>query len=607
MGERELDSTLDPVSAISPILECEQFNDILDDKSPLALPYSPDPFVIQHLTFQHEQDNKLPHTDVAKSVEDILVSSDYEFKDAEYHRLIKTNRNNEYLEKCLSHSGRFSELELEIEPILGEMELEDVFDDQVIECDVDQKDVDDQDKHDCEDQPDVNPCVQNIVVNDPEHEEACTSTTPDPPSAHRLTPDPPHTIRIRNNSDLFDSGIGDVLGDVLDSTSPSVLDRIMSFMRNDSEGDESTSPSPVCSTPNEQGTPVSKFEFPLVPLSELVCKEQWHQLFDDDGRLIHHVDFRHYLFNFEWPTELLTEAWKFEFEFYRLDSTLRERAVLDQEYSAIFTSQLNAWKRVLEVESLGEDLRPEVALPPCSVLDNMVGIVTNRAPLIAKRIKHLAYLIDKDVPRTDRDLQFYKGKDNANMDILRDLLITYSVYHPELDYVQGMNDLLSLFLVTTKDPIVAYWCFERYLNHAKQFFVSSGMIEKLRGVYDLLAHFDTDLHDKFKALEMTNMLFCHRWLLLCFKRESVTFQVAVKIFTALNSDRSELCAKDGLSLDMFFSVAIMMKHRECLLHVTDQTQVYEWVSGLYIADMTYVVAARQMQDDYLRKRNNISV
>ena len=38
----------------------------------------------------------------------------------------------------------------------------------------------------------------------------------------------------------------------------------------------------------------------------------------------------------------------------------------------------------------------------------MVDIVTKRAPLIAKRIKHLAYLIDKDVPRTDRDLQFYK-------------------------------------------------------------------------------------------------------------------------------------------------------------------------------------------------------
>ena len=256
MGERELNSTLEPVrhDTVSPI--CELFNDILDDKTPLTLPYSPGPFVIQHLTFERHHDNQvdieLPQ--IGKTVEDLLVSNDFEFKGDEYHRLIKTNRNNEYLEKCLSHSGQEMLGEMELgdvsvgQELLGEMELGDVsvgdvFDDQDVECtdvecDVDHDVVDVSDNQDQANQDHANQDAsvsengpdEDVPYVTPEVEQQTNHLTPEPlrtPEPPRTpeplrTPEPPRTIKLRNNSDLFDSGIGDVLdgGDMLDSTSP---------------------------------------------------------------------------------------------------------------------------------------------------------------------------------------------------------------------------------------------------------------------------------------------------------------------------------------------------------------------------------------------------
>ena len=56
-------------------------------------------------------------------------------------------------------------------------------------------------------------------------------------------------------------------------------------------------------------------------------------------------------------------------------------------------------------------------------------------------------LIHKDVPRTDRETDFY-GKtqegDN-NLVRLRDILMTFAAYNQNISYVQGMNDLLARF------------------------------------------------------------------------------------------------------------------------------------------------------------------
>lgn len=48
--------------------------------------------------------------------------------------------------------------------------------------------------------------------------------------------------------------------------------------------------------------------------------------------------------------------------------------------------------------------------------------------------------------RTDRSLPFYDGDDNPNVDILRDILLTYSFYNFDLGYCQVINSQAVSFL-----------------------------------------------------------------------------------------------------------------------------------------------------------------
>ena len=52
-------------------------------------------------------------------------------------------------------------------------------------------------------------------------------------------------------------------------------------------------------------------------------------------------------------------------------------------------------------------------------------------------ITTLDNLIEKDVRRTDRSVKFFDDKENLSGQKLLNILMTYSVYHPEPGYIQG--------------------------------------------------------------------------------------------------------------------------------------------------------------------------
>ncbi|KOM43540.1 hypothetical protein LR48_Vigan05g114400 [Vigna angularis] len=60
-----------------------------------------------------------------------------------------------------------------------------------------------------------------------------------------------------------------------------------------------------------------------------------------------------------------------------------------------------------------------------------------------KKFRERKGLIEKDVVRIDRSIPFYEGDDNPNVNILRDILLTYSFYNFDLGYCQNM------YVVTT--------------------------------------------------------------------------------------------------------------------------------------------------------------
>nr|XP_054755482.1 TBC1 domain family member 15-like [Lytechinus pictus] len=163
-------------------------------------------------------------------------------------------------------------------------------------------------------------------------------------------------------------------------------------------------------------------------------------------------------------------------------------------------------------------------------------------------IKKNLRIIDKDVPRTDRDLDFFRGgkegQGNPNLEKLRNILVTFAVFHPTVTYAQGMNDVLSRFLVVMEKETEAYWCFTLYLEKVVDDFLETGMIKKLESLKRLLEEIDEPLLKHLTQCDMGDLMFCHRWLLLCFKRE-FEFSQCLRIFEIISSDHLELCSLDA--------------------------------------------------------------
>ncbi|XP_047403780.1 TBC1 domain family member 16 isoform X3 [Sciurus carolinensis] len=161
--------------------------------------------------------------------------------------------------------------------------------------------------------------------------------------------------------------------------------------------------------------------------------------------------------------------------------------------------------------------------------------------------RNVQFTVDKDVVRTDRSNEFFRGEDNPNVESMRRILLNYAVYNPAIGYSQGMSDLVAPILAEVLDESDTFWCFVGLMQNT--IFVSSPRDEDMekqlgapgtcwpwsytgsRRELSLEAHrlYLRELlrltHPRFYQHLATlgedglQMLFCHRWLLLCFKRE----------------------------------------------------------------------------------------
>lgn len=88
-------------------------------------------------------------------------------------------------------------------------------------------------------------------------------------------------------------------------------------------------------------------------------------------------------------------------------------------------------------------------------------------------------VIEKDVHRTDRTIPLFAGEDiphpdpdspfadigtNVHLEQMKDMLLTYNEFSPDLGYVQGMSDLLAPIYAVMQDDAVAFWAFVGFMD-----------------------------------------------------------------------------------------------------------------------------------------------
>ncbi|XP_011296252.2 TBC1 domain family member 16 [Musca domestica] len=148
--------------------------------------------------------------------------------------------------------------------------------------------------------------------------------------------------------------------------------------------------------------------------------------------------------------------------------------------------------------------------------------------------KSVQCVVEKDIIRTDRLNPFFCGENNPNTEIMKNILLNYAFYNTGMSYFQGMSDLLAPLLCEIQNESESFWCFVGLMQRAH--FVctptDNDIDRNLKFLRELirimLPRFFAHLQLHSDAMEL---LFCHRWLLLCFKRE-FTEAVVIRMWEA---------------------------------------------------------------------------
>ncbi|XP_052182237.1 uncharacterized protein LOC127794943 isoform X4 [Diospyros lotus] len=267
------------------------------------------------------------------------------------------------------------------------------------------------------------------------------------------------------------------------------------------------------------------------PRQPPLASEEWLAFFDSEGRIMDSEALRKRIFYGGVDHRLRKEVWPFLLGYYAYDSTYAEReyhvSVKKSEYETI----KNQWQSI--------------------------------SPEQAKRFtkfRERKGLIEKDVVRTDRSLSFYDGDDNRNVNLLRDILLTYSFYNFDLGYCQGMSDFLSPILFVMRDESESFWCFVALMERLGPNFNrdQSGMHSQLFALSKLVELLDSPLHNYFKQNDCLNYFFCFRWVLIQFKRE-FEFERTMQLWEVLWTHHlSE-------HLHLYVCVAILKRHRQKIM------------------------------------------
>ncbi|XP_049274361.1 TBC1 domain family member 15 isoform X1 [Rhipicephalus sanguineus] len=223
-----------------------------------------------------------------------------------------------------------------------------------------------------------------------------------------------------------------------------------------------------------------------------LCHEEWAMAHDPEGRILNEASLRERIFRGGIAADLRREVWPFLLEYYSFDSTYKEREALRKKLKDYYYRMKLQWK------SINEDQESRFA-----------------------DYRERKNLVEKDVSRTDRTHVFYQGENNAKVEMLNDILMTYVMYNFDLGYVQGMSDLLSPILMVMDNEEDAFWCFVGFIKRVMSNFDldQSGMKKQLTQLFDILAVAVPKLAMYLEEHESGNLYFCFRWLLVLFKRE----------------------------------------------------------------------------------------
>ena len=148
--------------------------------------------------------------------------------------------------------------------------------------------------------------------------------------------------------------------------------------------------------------------------------------------------------------------------------------------------------------------------------------------------------IDKDLKRTRNEMDFFQNvsknnKTELNIDVLRRILFIYAKRHPDVSYVQGLNEILApIYYCFAKDEnpyfsmgaeADSFFCFENLLKDIKNIYIKAldnteeGIDTVLFNLSKLLKYMDNEIFAKLEELKIDYHFFAFQWTTLMFTQQ----------------------------------------------------------------------------------------
>ncbi|KAF8782318.1 TBC1 domain family member 16 like protein [Argiope bruennichi] len=222
----------------------------------------------------------------------------------------------------------------------------------------------------------------------------------------------------------------------------------------------------------------------------IVDEQRWRSFMSEDGVVEDELQLRKEIFFGGLDPKLHKEIWPFLLHYYSFHSTFDER----------------------------EQIRNDKYIEYQVIRRKRDQMTPAEQDIFWRNIQ---CTVEKDVVRTDRTHPFFAGEDNPNIEVMKNILLNYGFYNPKIGYTQGMSDLLAPILAAVQDESEAFWCFVGLMQ--RTIFVTCpkdfDMDVNLSYLRELFRVMNAKFYNHLVAADALDLLFVHRWILLCFKRE----------------------------------------------------------------------------------------
>ncbi|PKY06782.1 RabGAP/TBC [Aspergillus campestris IBT 28561] len=302
---------------------------------------------------------------------------------------------------------------------------------------------------------------------------------------------------------------------------------------------------------------------------KVLTLEEWEQFFEPNtGRLqvtVDEVKERIFHGGLEPNDGVRKEAWLFLLGVYTWDSSRDERqALMNSKRDEYIRLKGAWWERMIDGSSDPE--QHDYWKEQRNRIEKDVHRTDRTIPLFA----------GEDIPHPDPDSPFADVGTNVHLEQMKDMLLTYNEYNPDLGYVQGMSDMLAPIYAVMQDDAVAFWGFVGFMDRMERNFLrdQSGMRAQLLTLDHLVQLMDPQLYLHLQSADSTNFFFFFRMFLVWYKREFEWCDV-LRLWEALWTDYL------SSSFHLFIAMAILEKHRDVIMdHLKHFDEVLKYINEL---------------------------